>query len=334
MAEATSAALGLLEFLHLDESRVLHGLDDELGDPFTPDDLEILGRVGVDQQHLEFAPVTRIDQTRGIEARDAVLERQAAAGLHEAGVTVRNGDGDTRGNKFAVAAGTDRDVDRTPEVHAGIAGFGEAWHLEIGSESDDRDLHVAQVRASPGTITNMLVWMDLEMTGLDSTKHVIVEIATLVTDDELNIVAEGPNLVVHQPESALALMDKVVVDMHTKSGLLEQIRSSTITLEQAGAETLAFIKEHVPAARTVPLCGNSIGMDRRFLDAYLPEIEEWLHYRSIDVSTLKELARRWYPTALSDAPRKATAHRAMDDIVESVKGLAHWRSTIFRDPSA
>lgn len=180
----------------------------------------------------------------------------------------------------------------------------------------------------------MLVWMDLEMTGLDATRHVIVEIATLVTDDELNVVAEGPDLVVHQPEEALALMDRVVVDMHTASGLLESIRTSDISLEQAGAATLAFIKEHVPTARTVPLCGNSIGMDRRFLAAYLPEIEEWLHYRSVDVSTLKELARRWYPEALSAAPRKATAHRAMDDIRESVAELAYWRSTVFRGPDA
>lgn len=177
----------------------------------------------------------------------------------------------------------------------------------------------------------MLVWMDLEMTGLDSRTDVIVEIATLVTDDDLNVVAEGPDLVVHQPEEALANMDQVVLDMHTGSGLLTEIRASTLSLADAGTQTLAFIKEHVGTARTVPLCGNSIGMDRRFLAAYLPEIEEWLHYRSIDVSTLKELARRWYPEALAAAPRKATAHRAMDDIRESVAELAYWRSTLFRD---
>ena len=125
----------------------------------------------------------------------------------------------------------------------------------------------------------MLVWMDLEMTGRDHTSDVIVEIATLVTDDDLNIVAEGPDLVVHQPDDVLAEMDPFVVEMHTKSGLLELIKSSDVTLEQAGAETLAFIKEHAPVARTVPLCGNSIGTDRRFLAAYLPEIDEHLHYR-------------------------------------------------------
>src|SRR4051794_34763172 len=117
----------------------------------------------------------------------------------------------------------------------------------------------------------MLVWMDLEMTGLDHTTNVIVEIATLVTDDELNVIAEGPDLVVHQPDDALALMDKVVVDMHTHSGLLDLIKSSTTTLDEAGAATLDFIRTHVPEAGTAPLCGNSIGMDRRFLAAYLPE---------------------------------------------------------------
>jgi oligoribonuclease len=176
----------------------------------------------------------------------------------------------------------------------------------------------------------MLVWMDLEMTGLDATTDRIVEIATLVTDDDLEIVAEGPDLVIHVPEEALTGMDPVVVDMHTRSGLLEQIRSSEVTLEEAGNQTLEFIRAHVPEPRTVPLCGNSIGMDRRFLAAYLPEIEEYLHYRSIDVSTLKELARRWYPADLGGLTKKSSAHRAMDDIRESVAELRYWREHIFR----
>ena len=175
----------------------------------------------------------------------------------------------------------------------------------------------------------MLVWMDLEMTGLEPDRHVIVEIATLITDDELQIVAEGPDLVVHQPAEALAEMDEVVVDMHTRSGLLPAIQASTVTLEEAGAQTLAFIREHVPERRTVPLCGNSIGTDRRFLAAYLPEIEDHLHYRSVDVSTIKELARRWYPGALSALPRKATAHRALDDIRESIEELRFYRRSLF-----
>ena len=176
----------------------------------------------------------------------------------------------------------------------------------------------------------MLVWMDLEMTGLDPERHTIVEIATLVTDDDLNVVAEGPDLVVHQPAEALAQMDDVVRTMHTKSGLLAAIESSTLSLADAGAATLDFIKQHIPEARTVPLAGNSIGMDRRFLAAYLPEIEEYLNYRSVDVSTVKELCRRWYPDVLAKAPDKAGGHRALDDIRESVEELRYYRSAVFR----
>jgi oligoribonuclease len=175
--------------------------------------------------------------------------------------------------------------------------------------------------------------MDLEMTGLDPAKNVIVEIATLVTDDELNIVAEGPDLVVHQPEEALAAMEQVVVDMHTRSGLLDAIRASTLSLADAGAQTLAFIQQHVPQPRTVPLCGNSIGMDRRFLDAYLPEIEHHLHYRSVDVSSVKELVRRWYPSVLSDRTNKQGTHRALDDIRESVAELRYYREHVFVRPA-
>jgi oligoribonuclease len=179
----------------------------------------------------------------------------------------------------------------------------------------------------------MLVWMDLEMTGLDPTRDVIVEIATLVTDDELELVAEGPDLVIATAPEKLAQMDQVVVDMHTRSGLLEQIKQSTVTLEEAGRQTLEFIKQHVPESRSVPLCGNSIGTDRRFLAAYLPDIENHLHYRSIDVSTIKELSRRWYPQSVSKAPSKSGGHRALDDIRESVAELRYWRDAVFRPRS-
>lgn len=178
----------------------------------------------------------------------------------------------------------------------------------------------------------MLVWMDLEMTGLDHTSDVIVEIATLVTDDDLNIVAEGPDLVIHQPDDVLAKMDPFVVEMHTSSGLLDKIKSSTVSLEEAGAATLAFIREHAPVARTVPLCGNSIGTDRRFLAAYLPEIEEHLHYRSVDVSSIKELVRRWHPDVLTQRGWKQGAHRALDDIRESVSELQLYRTLVFCEP--
>lgn len=180
----------------------------------------------------------------------------------------------------------------------------------------------------------MLAWMDLEMTGLDPARHVIVEIATLLTDDELNIVAEGPDLVIHATEEQLAAMEPVVVDMHTRSGLLDQIRASTVTLEEATSQTLAFLRQHIDAPRSVPLCGNSIGMDRRFLALHMTEIEEFLHYRSVDVSTIKELARRWYPAVLATAPRKDAGHRALDDISESIKELRFYRQTVFLAPES
>ena len=178
----------------------------------------------------------------------------------------------------------------------------------------------------------VLVWMDLEMTGLDHTSDVIVEIATIVTDDDLTIIAEGPDLVVHQPDDVLARMDPFVVEMHTRSGLLEAIRASTMSLEDAGAATLAFIREHAPEPKSVPLCGNSIGTDRRFLAAYLPEIEDHLHYRSIDVSSIKELVRRWYPKIGQARPQKIGQHRALDDIRDSIDELRYYRERVFVPP--
>jgi oligoribonuclease len=176
----------------------------------------------------------------------------------------------------------------------------------------------------------VLVWMDLEMTGLEPDRHVIVEIATLITDDELELVAEGPDLVIHHPAEALSTMDDFVREMHTRSGLLALVETSTITPDEAGARTIAFLKEHIPEPRTVPLCGNSIGTDRRFLAKWYPEIEDHLHYRSVDVSTLKELARRWHPEVLTSAPKKARGHRALDDIRESLDELRHYRAQLFR----
>jgi oligoribonuclease len=175
--------------------------------------------------------------------------------------------------------------------------------------------------------------MDLEMTGLDPGRDVIVEIATLVTDDDLVIKDDGLDLVVHQPDDALAGMEDVVREMHTSSGLVEEIRRSTISLEDAGRRTLDYIKLHVPEARSVPLCGNSIGTDRRFLATYLPEIEEYLHYRSIDVSSVKELAKRWFPKESANAPAKVSAHRALGDIRESVAELLYYRDAVFKTPT-
>ena len=172
------------------------------------------------------------------------------------------------------------------------------------------------------------------MTGLDPARHTIVEIATLVTDDNLELIAEGPDLVVHATPEQLAGMDDVVRKMHTDSGLLAQIEASTVSLADAGAATLEFLKQHVPEARSVPLCGNSIGTDRRFLAIQLPDVEEYLHYRSVDVSTIKELCRRWYPGSYQSAPKKSGGHRALDDIRESVAELRYYRETVFRPPTA
>lgn len=175
-----------------------------------------------------------------------------------------------------------------------------------------------------------LVWLDLEMTGLDPDKNVIVEIATLITEADLTLVAEGPDLVLHATEDDLAAMIPLVQEMHAKSGLTEQIRASTITVADAEQQTLAFIREHCPTPRVHPLCGNTIGTDRRFLAKHMNELEEFLSYRSVDVSSIKELARRWYPRAYAARPAKAECHRALDDIRESVAELAYWRGKVFR----
>lgn len=180
----------------------------------------------------------------------------------------------------------------------------------------------------------MLIWMDLEMTGLEPDRHVIVEIATLITDDELNVIAEGPDLVIHASPEELSHMGEFVTAMHTKSGLLPQIESSSISVAEAEQATLAFIQQHVSEARTVPLCGNSIGTDRRFLQEYMPTLEAFLHYRNVDVSTLKELVKRWHPEVLAAMDEKATTHRAMDDIRESIAELSFYRSALFPKPDA
>ena len=175
--------------------------------------------------------------------------------------------------------------------------------------------------------------MDLEMTGLDPETDVIVEIATLVTDDELNIVAEGPELVIFQPDDVLARMNDFVTKMHTTSGLLELIKVSTVSEAEAMQQTLDFIKVHSPESGKIPLCGNSIRTDRSFLAKYTPEIDNWLHYRCVDVSTVKELVRRWYPGVEHGRPTSVgQSHRALDDIRDSVAEMAYYRDRVFRTP--
>ena len=179
-----------------------------------------------------------------------------------------------------------------------------------------------------------LVWIDLEMTGLDPERDVIVEIAALVTDSNLEEVGEGVDLVIHQPPEALAGMVDVVRDMHARSGLTDAVLASTISLADAEAIVLDFIKQHAPEQRTAPLCGNSIATDRTFITKYMPAVDGWLHYRMIDVSSIKELAKRWYPEAYNHAPAKAGGHRALADIRESIAELRYYRSAIFREPAA
>ncbi len=173
-----------------------------------------------------------------------------------------------------------------------------------------------------------LVWMDLEMTGLDPDQDVIIEIATIITDPALNILAEGPSLAVHQSEAMLAGMDEWNTTHHGASGLTERVRASTTTTADAEAQTLAFIQQWTEAGRS-PLCGNSIGQDRRFLYRYMPNLSEWLHYRNIDVSTVKELARCWRPDVLAGV-QKSGQHLALADIRESIGELQHYREHFFR----
>lgn len=175
-----------------------------------------------------------------------------------------------------------------------------------------------------------LVWIDLEMTGLDPDTNRIVEIAVIITDGALERLVEGPDLVLATPEDALDAMDEVVVQMHRASGLTDAIRASAITVEQAEAEVLAFVAQHVPEPRTAPLAGNSIHADRAFLHRYMPTLESYVHYRNVDVSTIKELARRWYPQSLDKAPKKAGGHRALADIRESIEEMRYWRTAVFR----
>lgn len=171
--------------------------------------------------------------------------------------------------------------------------------------------------------TDTLVWMDLEMTGLDPEDNVIIEIATIITDDQLNIVAEGPVLAVYQPDSELEKMDDWNVKTHGNSGLIERVKASQISMAEAEKQTLEFIAQFVKKGHS-PLCGNSIHQDRRFLVKQMPLLEDYMHYRNIDVSTLKELAKRWKPSILPHF-KKSGSHKALDDILESIAEMQFYR---------
>lgn len=174
---------------------------------------------------------------------------------------------------------------------------------------------------------NALIWIDLEMTGLDTQSDFILEIATIVTDADLNILAEGPVLAVHQPDAVLAAMDDWNRRTHAGSGLVERVRVSTLTAADAERETLAFVQQYVGRHKS-PLCGNSICQDRRFLSRLMPQLEDWLHYRNLDVSTIKEIARRWKPAIIEGFQKKNT-HKALDDIRESIEELRYYRQHFF-----
>ena len=174
-----------------------------------------------------------------------------------------------------------------------------------------------------------LVWIDCEMTGLDLVKDRLIEVAVLVTDSELNPLDPGLDLVINAPDEDLDGMTEVVREMHAHSGLTDAVRASTLTVPEAEQQLLAYIKRFVPERRSAPLCGNSIGTDRGFLARDMPELDDHLHYRMVDVSSLKELARRWFPRVYFAQPAKGLAHRALADIIESVRELAYYRKTLF-----
>jgi oligoribonuclease len=178
-------------------------------------------------------------------------------------------------------------------------------------------------------VTDRLVWIDCEMTGLDLAKDALIEIAALVTDSELNVLGDGLDLVIHTSDEALAGMPDVVRDMHARSGLTEEVRRSTITLEQAQRQVLDYVREHVPDANSAPLAGNSIATDRGFISRDMPALDAHLHYRMVDVSSIKELVRRWYPRVYYAKPEKGLAHRALADIKESIGELDYYRRTAF-----
>jgi oligoribonuclease len=179
-------------------------------------------------------------------------------------------------------------------------------------------------------MADLLVWMDLEMTGLDPQRERIIELAVLITDGDLTLIAEGPELVIHQPDEVLAAMDDWNTRHHNASGLVAKVRASTVTEAEAEAAVVGFINAHVPPREKPPLSGNSIHQDRRFIRRYLPALDARLHYRMVDVSTIKELGRRWYPEVHARRPPKNESHRALDDIRESINELRFYREHMFR----
>jgi oligoribonuclease len=181
-------------------------------------------------------------------------------------------------------------------------------------------------------VSDLLVWIDCEMTGLDLGKDALIEVAALVTDPDLNVLGDGVDVVIHADDALLDGMFDVVREMHEKSGLTEQVRASVVGIEEAEDRIMSYLTTHVPEPRSAPLCGNSIATDRGFLARDMPRLDNHLHYRMIDVSSIKELCRRWYPRTYYGQPAKGLAHRALADIKESIRELEFYRRTVFVPP--
>lgn len=177
-------------------------------------------------------------------------------------------------------------------------------------------------------MSEKLVWIDCEMTGLDLSRDALIEVAVLVTDGDLNVLGDGVDILIKPTQEQLDAMGSFVREMHTKSGLLDELAQG-LSMAEATEQVLAYIREYVPVAKKVPLAGNTIGTDRAFLARDMPDVEQWVHYRNVDVSSIKELARRWYPKVLYQAPRKSGNHRALADIQESIEELRYFRETLF-----
>ncbi|WP_394204342.1 oligoribonuclease [Shewanella waksmanii] len=175
---------------------------------------------------------------------------------------------------------------------------------------------------------NNLIWVDLEMTGLDPSVDCVIEIATIVTDSQLNIVAEGPVIAIHQSDEALSVMDDWNIKHHGESGLIERVKASQYSEADAIEQTIAFLSQYVPKGAS-PMCGNSIGQDRRFMNRHMPELEEYFHYRNIDVSSIKELVKRWQPEVMKGFSKRGT-HQALIDIQESIAELQFYREKVFK----
>lgn len=197
------------------------------------------------------------------------------------------------------------------------------------TESNESNTTDAAARKPEDSKLDRIVWIDCEMTGLDPSTHVLVEIAAIVTDANLNILDEGLDIVIHATDDELAKMDDFVTQMHTKNGLTDEIRKSTVSVGEAENTVLDYVKKWVNAPRTAPLAGNSIASDRKFIATYMPKLDEFLHYRMIDVSSIKELAHRWYPKVYQNQPKKGLAHRALADIKESIRELDYYRRAVF-----